>query len=71
MPSSKITVQARKIQSQIQTDASVHLYDATSTVSEMSIPNEVHRQIQNQITKLKAEPDASICENHTGEANKE
>jgi len=52
------------------TDASVHLYDATSTVSEMSVPYEVHRQIQNQLTKLNAEPDASNSENHTGEANK-
>jgi len=38
------------------TNASVHLYDANSTVSEMSVPTEVHKQIQNQLTKLNADP---------------
>jgi len=38
------------------TNASLHLYDANSTVSEMSVPTDVHKQIQNQLTKLNADP---------------
>ena len=52
------------------TNNSIHLYDATSTVSGMSALSDINKQIKHQINKLNADTTVTAKEDQMEEANK-